>query len=65
MSQSERSKNALVVWRERQQAAKAAKVAELAQLRLEATTEIHDGREYRVVHLPDSYAFVTMLRVKV
>lgn len=49
--------NGLVEWRRRQAEEKARKMADLAEHRKQATTEIRDGREFRVLHLPDRYDF--------
>ena len=57
MTNSARSTNALALWRERQAIEKAWRVAELERLRAEATVEVHDGREFRVLRIPDMYDF--------
>jgi hypothetical protein len=45
----------LARWRERQAEEKARRMAELACYREDATVEERDGREFRVVRIPDSY----------
>ena len=47
----------LARWRERQAEEKRLRMLELAFYRRYATTEVRDGREFRVVRIPDRYAF--------
>lgn len=49
--------NGLTRWRERQAIEKAWRLAELERYRAEATTEVREGREFRVVRIPDKYEF--------
>ena len=49
--------NGLAEWRERQRLEKEQKMAELAEHRKHATTEVRDGRKFKVVRLPDRYDF--------
>ena len=57
--------NGLARFRERQRLEKEVRMAEIAVHRADATTELRDGREWTVVHLPDGYVFETTLRVKI
>ena len=47
--------NGLAGWRQRQAEAKVLKMAELAEYRKNATVEVREGREFRVVRIPDRY----------
>ena len=56
-AQSTLQQNGLAEWRRRQAEEKARKMAELALHREQATTEIRDGKKFKVVRLPDRYDF--------
>lgn len=47
----------LTLWRQRQAEDKKRRVAELERLRVHATVEVRDGREFLLVRLPDLYGW--------
>ena len=49
--------NGLAMWRAKQAEEKRLRLLELEHYRAYATTEVRDGREYRVVRIPDRYDF--------
>jgi len=51
----------LAEWRHRQAVEKERKMADLAEHRKKATTEIREGKKFRVVRLPDRYDFTVRL----
>lgn len=55
MTREAAATNGLANWRRRQREEKALRLAELAAYRRDATTEVHDGRTFTVVRIPDRY----------
>jgi hypothetical protein len=53
----QRPGNGLTRWRQRKAEEKEAMVAELDVYRATATTEVRDGRTFRIVRIPDRYEF--------
>ena len=49
--------NGLAAWRERQRLEREYKLARLEELRQFATEEIHDGKTFCVVKIPDQYTW--------
>lgn len=49
--------NGLSAWRERQAEERRQRLEELERYRAEATTEVRDGQEFKVVRIPDRYDF--------
>ena len=57
--------NGLAEWRKRLAEEKQRKMEALAEHRKSATVEIRDGKEFRVVRLPDRYDFTVKPKVPV
>lgn len=57
MTSTTAHQSGLARFRQRQAEAKAERMAALEELRKDATTEVVDGREFRVVRIPDRYDF--------
>ena len=49
--------NGLAAWRQRLAEERQRKMDDLAEHRKSATVEVRDGKEFRVVRLPDRYDF--------
>lgn len=55
LTNSRSATSGLATWRARQAEEKRLKLLELEHYRAYATTEIRDGREFKVVRIPDMY----------